>query len=153
MKLSKAAKVLVISLTTKERDYDGDDYPEFANELEAKGFDVIRLTNPSHYKVKELIDKVECVFIASHIDMTRCSGSSLRLGWNNLMTFWRGYVLQNPNVVFVSFGDPYKTVELPFLKTVVNAYYNSSEVAKATIEACLGNAEFLGTSPVNIPIR
>ena len=153
MKLSKAAKVLVISLTTKERDYDGDDYPEFANELEAKGFDVIRLTNPSHYKVKELIDKVECVFIASHIDMTRCSGSSLRLGWNNLMTFWRGYVLQNPNVVFVSFGDPYKTVELPFLKTVVNAYYNSSEVAKATIEACLGNAEFPGTSPVNIPNR
>ena len=153
MKLGKAAKMLVISLTTRERDYDGDDYPEFANALEAKGYEVIRLTNPSHYKVKELIDKVDCVFIASHIDMTRCSGSSLRLGWNNLMTFWRGYIFQNQNTVFVSFGDPYKTVELPFLRTVVNAYYNSSEVAMATANACLGEAEFLGVSPVKIPVR
>ena len=153
LKLNAAAKVLVISLTTKERDYDGDDYPEFANELLAKGFEVIRLTNPSHYNVKKLIDQVECVFIASHIDMTRCSGSSLRLGWNNLMTFWRGYIFQNQNTVFVSFGDPYKTVELPFLRTCVNSYYNSRAVAKATVDACLGDAPFLGISPVEIPVR
>ena len=70
------------------------------------------------------------------------------------MTFWRGYVLRGGGkTVFVSFGDPYKTVELPFLRTVVNSYFNSAEVAKATVDACLWKIEFLGKSPVRIPER
>lgn len=151
--LDGGAKILVITLSPKERDYEGDDYPQFADELASRGFEVIRLTNPSHYRVKEFVHDVDCVFIASYLDMTHCNGSSLRLGWNNMMTFWRGYALQNRNVVFVSFGDPYKTVELPFLRTCVNAYYNSAEVAKATCDACFGIADFSGKSPVTIPCR
>ena len=69
------------------------------------------------------------------------------------MTFWRGYVLQNKNAVFISFGDPYKTVELPFLRSCVNSYFNSSAVAKATCDACLGVSAFVGESPVKIPKR
>ena len=153
MSLGHGAKILAVTLSPKERDYEGDDFPEVADELVRRGFEVIRMTNPTHYRIKEIINEVDAVFICSYINTMNCSGSSMRLGWNNLMTFWRGYILQNKNVAFISFGDPYKPYELPFLKTYVNSYYNSRAVVSATIDACLGDAQFLGVSPVKIPNR
>lgn len=153
MKLTPGAKILAVTLSSKERDYDGDDYPEFADELSKRGFEVIRMTNPTHYRVKEVVNEVDAVFVCSYINPTSGTGSSLKLGWNNLMTFWRGYILQNRNMIFISFGDPYKPVELPFIKTYINSYYNSRSVVNATLDACFGNTEFKGVSPVKIPER
>ena len=67
------------------------------------------------------------------------------------MTFWRGYIFKCKSLVFISFGDPYKLTELPFLKTYVNAYIKSDVTVRAALSACLGDAEFSGVSPVSIP--
>ena len=153
MKLSSGAKILAVTLSSKERDYDGDDYPELADELSKRGFEVIRMTNPTHYRVKEVVNEVDAVFVCSYITPTNGTGSSLKLGWSNLMTFRRCYILQNRNMIFIFFGDLYKPVELPFIKTYVNSYYNSHSVVNATLDACFGNTEFKGVSPVKIPER
>jgi beta-N-acetylhexosaminidase len=152
LNLKPGARVLVASLTVMPKAYDGDDYPAFARELSARGYEVISLTNPSHYKIDEIIDTVDAVFVCSYIDQatTRSNGGALRLGWNNFMTFWRGYIFRCKNVVFVSFGDPYKLYELPFLRSYVNAYASGESVVKAVVDCALGDAEFLGKSPVRL---
>jgi beta-N-acetylhexosaminidase len=66
------------------------------------------------------------------------------------MTFWRGYVLRNKNLVFISFGDPYKLYDLPFIKTYVNAYHPNNYAIKAAVEACFGEIDFMGKSPVDV---
>jgi len=149
LSIKKGSKVLVISLTPDEKDSEKDDYPILANELEQRGFEVLRMTNPSHYRIEEVIEEVSAVFVSSYIDTINCSGSSLHLGWNNLMTFWRGYIFKCPKVVFISFGDPYKLKELSFLKTYMNAYIKSDISLKAAVAACLGETEIIGCSPVS----
>ena len=109
------------------------------------------MTNPTHYKINNVIDSVDAVFVDSYIDTTNGTGNSLKLGWNNMMTFWRGYIFKNRNLVFTSFGDPYKLGELPFLKTYINSYIKSSAAVKATISACFGEKDFVGKSPIEFP--
>ncbi len=150
MNLKERSKILVITLSPKEKDSPDDDFPALADELEARGFEVIRMTNPSHYRVDEIIEKVDAVFVSSIFDTTNGTGNSLRLGWNSMMTFWRGYIFKNKNLVFVSFGDPYKLTELPFLQTYINAYTKSTSAARAVVDASLGVKEFVGKSPVKI---
>ena len=151
LKAEKNKKALVISLTSGAKDDPNDAFPTLANELESRGLEVVRLTNPSHYILEELMDSIDTVFISSYIDPGHSSGSSLHLGWNNIMAFWRGCVFRCEKVVFISFGDPYKLIELPFLKTYVNAYSNSEISIKAAVSACFGEEKVTGVSPVNFP--
>ena len=67
-----------------------------------------------------------------------------------MMTFWRGYIFKNKNLVFISLGDPYKLTELPFLKCYVNSYVKSKAALKAAIAACFGEKEITGKSPVKL---
>ena len=152
LSLSKGARVLVVTLSGAQRGYEGDDFPSLANELEQRGYNVVRMTNPTHYAIDEVIDSVAAVVVASYIDTTNCSGSSLRLGWNNMMTFWRGYIMKCKKLVFVSFGDPYKLHELPFLQSYVNAYIGSRTAIIATVDAILGDKPFVGSSPINLDV-
>ena len=148
--LKKGARVMVVTLAPGETD-GNDCFPHFANALEKQGFETVRLTNPTHYKINELVDTVDAVFVNSIIDTTNGTGNSLRLSWNNMKTFWRGYLFKNKNLVFTSFGDPYKLMELPFLKTYINAYIASDAAATAVVQACLGFASLEGKNPVIIP--
>ena len=67
------------------------------------------------------------------------------------MAFWRGYALRGRNVVFVSFGDPYKLYDLPFLRTYVNAYSPDTSSVNAAVKAIFGKIPFAGKSPVALP--
>ena len=146
----KSGKLLVITLDPAQRDVTSDPLAQFGKDLEERGFEVIKMTNPEHYEIDKIVDEMDAVFIISNINVSNCSGSSMRIGWNNIMTFWRGYVLRNKNLVFISFGDPYKLYDLPFIKTYVNAYHPNNYAIKAAIEACFGEIDFMGKSPVDV---
>lgn len=150
LNIKKGGRVLVITLDPAAKEATVDPLASFGNELEARGYEVIRMTNPGHYKFAEIIDQMDAVFILSTVNVSNCSGSSLRLGWNNMMTFWRGYVFKGQNLVFISFGDPYKLYDVPFIKTYVNAYHGNENSVKAAIEACFGEIDFMGKSPVDV---
>lgn len=50
------------------------------------------------------------------------------------MTFRRGYILESPEMIFISLGDPYKLFDYPYLKEYINAYSNTAESQKATLK-------------------
>jgi beta-N-acetylhexosaminidase len=51
--------------------------------------------------------------------------------------------------MFASLSNPYHLLDVPMIKTYINAYANSDYVIGAVIEKILGQSEFKGVSPVD----
>lgn len=151
LKLKQGSKVLTVTLTLDPYFRKKEDpLSEFSDELQRRGIEVIRMTDPKHYAIDEVINTVDAAFLLINVDSINSPGNSMRLGWSNMMSMWRAYLFKNKNVACISFGDPYKLYELPFLKTYVNAYSPDSASMRAAIRACLGEIGFEGKSPVGL---
>lgn len=74
-----------------------------------------------------------------------------RLDW---FTFWGNgnnvpwFVKERP-VLFISLANPYHLIDVPMIKTYINAYSNNEHVLHAVIEKIMGRSEFKGKSPVD----
>ncbi|MDR3262772.1 MAG: glycoside hydrolase family 3 protein [Clostridiales bacterium] len=51
--------------------------------------------------------------------------------------------------MFISLANPYHLLDVPMIKTYINAYSNNDEVIDAVIGKILGRSEFKGVSPVD----
>ena len=74
-----------------------------------------------------------------------------RLDW---FTFWGNgnnvpwFVKERP-VLFISLANPYHLVDVPMIKTYINAYSNSDTVLNAVFAKITGKSDFKGISPVD----
>ena len=74
-----------------------------------------------------------------------------RLSW---FTFWGNgnnvpwFVKERP-VLFISLANPYHLVDVPMVKTYINAYSNNEYVLDAVVEKITGKSDFLGISPID----
>jgi len=117
-------------------------------ELEARGYNVTTLINPKHGQVRGAENDYDLVIMSLRIDSSNYQGGTLRIGWGQVMALWRGYLMRNKNMVFVSFGDPYKLYDYPFAATYVNMYSCTESSQRAFVRALLGEIEVTGKSPV-----
>ncbi len=146
----KHKRILQINISYGKKNERTNTIPTFTSALENSGCIVDFMTNPTHYRVDNVVDEYDAVIIVCDISPKCCSGTSLRVDWNNVMAFWRGYALRNKKVIFLSLGDPYKLYDLPFLRTYVNAYSTSYSSAEAAVKAIFGRIAFKGKSPVRL---
>ena len=93
-------------------------------------------------------DEYDLIMINCPMSSDNFGGGSLRFNWEVIMTFWDGYVINHPRVIFTSFGDPYRIYDVPYMKTYLNAYSNFPETQKAVAKAVLGIESIVGKSPV-----
>lgn len=74
-----------------------------------------------------------------------------RLNW---FTFWGNgnnvpwFVEERPTL-FISLANPYHLVDVPMIKTYINAYSNGDDVLAAIVERLMGRSDFAGVSPVD----
>ena len=115
-------------------------------EFQEQGWQVTSMFFPKHRALKEILDDFDLVVVPCHSNI---HGSTLRVGWNNIMAFWRGYVLQHPNVVFVGLDDPYKLFDFPHAKTYINAFGTSPVLQSAVVKLILGKIESRGKNPIS----
>ena len=66
------------------------------------------------------------------------------------MAVWRGYILEHPRLVAISFGDPYKLFEMPYLKTYINAFSYSESSQRGAVRLILGETESRAGNPVKL---
>ena len=144
----------MINLQANEDDTVGpmymSDIKYLAEELEKRGYTADTLKVKNHYEVNKIKHNYGCILINCRMDPISYLGGTLRINWNNIMTFWRGAAVDHPCVIFTSFGDPYKLYELPFLSTYVNAYSAAKESLKAVVKVILGEIPAVGKSPVEL---
>lgn len=150
--LKPGAKILQVIVqieeTSNENNVNYRAMETVEEELKARGYEVTTLVNPKHYDVKDAVEKYDLVLLNCRISSSNYYGGTLRLGWGQVMALWRGYLMQHPNLIFTSFGDPYKLYDYPFAHTYINTYSPTKSSQRAFVKALLGEIEAEGKSPV-----
>jgi len=154
LSLKEGARFLVITLQNNygTRNAFREKIEVLENELKKRGYAVDYMSGAGmdHNKLRDIKDSYDCILINCGIEVFNYIGGTLRLGWDNIMTFWRGVGVDHPCVIFTSFGDPYKLYELPFLRTYVNAYSSDEATFKAFAKVLLGEEKAVGKSPISL---
>lgn len=115
-------------------------------EFEAQGWQVDSFFFAKHERLKQVMNEYDLVVIASHANY---HGSTLRVGWDNIMALWRGYILQHDKVVFVGLDDPYKLFDFPYAKTYVNTFGESPSLQRALVRVILGKIQPKAQNPIS----
>ena len=66
-----------------------------------------------------------------------------------MMSFWRGYILQHPNIIFVGLDDPFKLYDFPYAKTYINAFGTAPVLQRSIVKLILGEIESKGKNPIS----
>ncbi len=127
------------------------EYDALKDEFVKEGMLVDVYTNISHRQVKEIMDNYDLVLINCNFAPHNYHGATMRVGWNNIHLFWRGYILQHPKVIFTSFGDAYKLFDFPYLKNYINAFSFVEESQRAVAKLIMGKIKPQGKNPVDFP--
>jgi beta-N-acetylhexosaminidase len=147
----KAKKVLILEMFEPYfgKAPSGHEFDAFEDEFKKNGCEVKRLYNPDHKVVAAIMNDYDLVVLACKMSSDDYHGGTLRIGWNEIMVLWRGYVLQHPHFVFVSFGDPYKLFDCPYLKEYINAFSNSDMSMRSVAKVLLGKIPAQGKNPID----
>lgn len=148
----KGDKILAVIVAEPcwHKEVNLDDYAPFKVQAESYGASVDFLINPKHKLVKEVMNNYDLLIVLCDMSSKNYHGGSMRVGWYNMMTFWRGYILKHPKMIFVSLGDPYKLFDYPYLKEYINAYSDTAESQKAVLKVIAGEIPAVGKNPVSL---
>ena len=119
------------------------------NRLEREGFAVtVRKAGESYpewSKIKEEFDWILYVSNQSSVsNRTVC-----RMDWTPSMGSDAPNYLSEIPTVFISFGNPYHLVDVPRVRTFINAYKFKKDTVDAVIRKILGQEGFYGRNPVD----
>jgi len=149
--LKPGAKVAVINLQKEgEVPSISNSLETMENELKVRGFEVKSFTNPGRPDVADYLPEADAIFVNVKISSRDCVGGTLRLHYIHTALMWSGFLTQFDNVVFASFGDPYKLYDYPYVKNYINVYSPTPGSQRAYVRAVLGEIPFEGKSPVGL---
>ncbi len=130
----------------------------FKELLEREGFEitvyeeeVFDFSKPMRFEtVTEFRNKYDLVIYLGNVE-NASNQTTARLNWhapygagNNIPWF-----VEVVPTLFISFQNPYHLLDVPMVKTYINAYSNHDGMIEAVAEKILGRSAFLGRSPVD----
>jgi len=80
---------------------------------------------------------------------TKSNQTVVRIEWAQPMGANLPIYLNDIPTVFISIANPYHLIDVPRVKTYINAYNADDAVLSAVIEKLMGRSAFLGKSPVD----
>ena len=126
----------------------------FRNKLTAEDFDVTVYERENfetaRFDVHTFRENYDLVLYIGNVE-NASNRVTNRLSW---FTFWGNgnnvpwFVKERPTL-FVSLGNPYHLVDVPMIKTYINAYSNHDTMIDAVVEKLMGRSPFTGVSPVD----
>ncbi|MBE5969845.1 MAG: glycoside hydrolase family 3 protein [Lachnospiraceae bacterium] len=131
---------------------------KFKSLLENEGFEVIPyeeevfdFSKPMHMEtVEEFRSKYDLVIYVGNVE-NASNKTTNRLNWhapygagNNVPWF-----VEIVPTLFVSLQNPYHLLDVPMIKTYVNAYSNHDIMIETVVDKLLGKSEFKGINPVD----
>ena len=130
----------------------------FIADMEKEGFEMIPyeeevfdFTKPMHMEtVEEFRSKYDLVIYIGNVE-NASNKTTARLNWhapygagNNIPWF-----VEIVPTLFISLQNPYHLLDVPMVKTYINAYSNHDGMIDTVVEKLLGRSPFTGTSPVD----
>lgn len=135
---------------------DGDgDIAVIKEKLEQEGFEVslYDYSRPDFYEMFEAgveyaKSKFDLAVYVACMD-TASNQSVRRIDWVHLMAADAPWFLHDIPALFISLANPYHLIDVPMVKTFINAYTPTEEVIDAVVEKIMGRSEFKGVSPID----
>lgn len=125
----------------------------FKKMLEDEGFQVTTFVpNPNREgkadRSSDIPDHYDLIIYAANIS-TKSNQTTVRIEWQQPMGANCPHYLNSVPTVFVSFENPYHLLDVPRIKTFINAYNSNDHVLQAVMDKLTGRSEFKGKSPVD----
>jgi beta-N-acetylhexosaminidase len=127
---------------------------DFRSRLAGEGFEVELYEKESfetaQFDVEVFKAKYDLVIYIANVE-NRSNQVTNRLDW---YTFWGNgnnvpwFVEERPTI-FISLANPYHLIDVPMIKTFINAYSNNGYVIEAVMDKIMGRSRFKGKSPVD----
>jgi len=142
---------LVVSTNEKCNGYP----PEalyFKELLGKEGFQVTWLNEGSipgaGMSIKEFREEADLIIYYANMKVGS-NQTAIRLTWDDFLGESSPKYVNEIKTLFLSFSNPYHLVDVPMIKTYINAYSSNNYTVEAMIEKLLGRSEFKGISPVD----
>jgi beta-N-acetylhexosaminidase len=130
----------------------------FVKLMEAEGFEMIPyvkeefdFNKPLKFEsVTEFRNKYDLVIYLGNVE-NASNKTTARLNWHTIFGAGNNipWFVEVVPTMFISLQIPYHLLDVPMIKTYINAYSNHDYVIEAVVEKILGRSEFKGTSPVD----
>ena len=130
----------------------------FVRLMEAEGFEMIPyvkeefdFNKPIKFEtVTEFRNKYDLVIYLGNVE-NASNKTTARLNWHTIFGAGNNipWFVEVVPTMFVSLQIPYHLLDVPMIKTYINAYSNHDYVIEAVVEKILGRSEFKGVSPVD----
>lgn len=122
--------------------------------LENEGFEITLYEKEDFGRpiddVETFRSKYDVVLYVANIE-TASNKTVARIDWHTF--FGQGnnipWFVKEVPTAFVSVGNPYHLLDVPMIRTFINAYSNSDIVLEKTVEKLVGKSAFMGISPVD----
>jgi beta-N-acetylhexosaminidase len=121
--------------------------------LEKEGFQVDVFEAPQGLegrasKYQEMIDKYDLLLYVGNM-ITKSNQTVVRIEWAQPMgANCPNYQAEIPTI-FISFANPYHLIDVPRIRTYINAYKFKKVNVEAVMDKLLGRSEFKGKDPVD----
>lgn len=130
----------------------------FVKLMEAEGFEMIPyvkeefdFNKPIKFEsVTEFRNKYDLVIYLGNVE-NASNKTTARLNWHTIFGAGNNipWFVEVVPTMFISLQIPYHLLDVPMIKTYVNAYSNHDYVIESVVEKILGRSEFKGVSPVD----
>lgn len=98
--------------------------------------------------IEELKANYDLVLYVANIE-TASNQTTVRIDWIHLMAANAPWFVKDIPTMFISMANPYHLIDVPMIKTFINAYSSNEYVVDAVVEKITGKSEFKGSSPVD----
>lgn len=155
--ISPAKKVLVLTMSNKEgNSMLSRGLVSFPDEVRKHAQQVLEFRLPDSIaqndieKASALAKEADVVIVAAYVKIVLSSGT-VELPQAHA-DFLNRLTVENPNVVLVSFGNPYIGASVPAVPTYICAYDNAKALQETAAEALFGKSGFKGKLPVTVDV-
>jgi len=121
--------------------------------LEKEGFTVDVFTPPQGMegrtsKASDIVENYDLLIYAANMS-TKSNQTTVRITWQQPMGCNTPQYIQQVPTIFISVENPYHLLDVPRVKTFINAYSSSDATLEAIIDKLMGRSEFRGVNPVD----
>jgi beta-N-acetylhexosaminidase len=98
--------------------------------------------------VESLKEKYDLALYVANLE-TASNQTTVRINWVQPMAANAPWFVKEIPTMFISVANPYHLLDVPMVKTFINAYSSSEYVVEAVINKITGKSEFKGINPVD----
>jgi beta-N-acetylhexosaminidase len=98
--------------------------------------------------VESMKEKFDLALYVANLE-TASNQTTVRIDWVQPMAANGPWFAKEIPTAFISVANPYHLLDVPMVKTFINAYSSSEYVVEAVVEKITGRSEFKGINPVD----